>query len=99
MRHSLVVPRAGDKFYATGSIYGWRPSCLTFLHRVVADWKSTSSLCSHPKPLLNFLSQYFEINRIFLNFFNWVLCAATGILGQFSNLCPVFAFFSNATAF
>ena len=33
MRHGLAVPRAGDKFYATGSIYGWRPSRLTYLHQ------------------------------------------------------------------
>ena len=54
MRHGLAVPRAGDKFYATGSIYGWRTSRLTYLYRVVADWKSISSPRSHSKLLLNF---------------------------------------------
>ena len=54
MRHYLAVPRASDKFNGTGSIYGWNTSRLTYLHRIVADWKSISSLRSHPKPLLNY---------------------------------------------
>ena len=33
MRQGPAVPRTGDQFYATSSIYGWRPSRLTYLHQ------------------------------------------------------------------
>ena len=30
-RHGLAVPRAGDRFFVTGSIRGWSRSHLTYL--------------------------------------------------------------------